>query len=91
MALSLYESMLTTTDNPYDPFDDFASWYAFDTQHGYHTSSFLARIVVNSYELSLADQLLSIEQAIDEIVKYNVLGIYKKVTRPLVIEDTKDT
>jgi hypothetical protein len=75
------ESMLTTIDNPYNPFDDFDSWFAFDTRHGYHTSSFLARIAMNSLELSEPDQHVALEQAIDEIVTENVLGIYTKVTR----------
>jgi hypothetical protein len=72
---------LTTFDNPYDPFDDFAEWYAFDTSHGYHTASFLARMVVTSDEISEASQNFAIESAINEIIRENFLGIYKKVTR----------
>lgn len=75
------ESMLTTIDNPHNPFEDFDSWYAWDTRHGYHTTSFLARIAVNSLELSDPDQHVALELAIDEIVRENVLGIYTKVTR----------
>ncbi len=71
--------MLTTVDNPYDPFTQFDEWYAFDTRSGYNTSSFLARIVLTSDELSEADQSLAIEHAIDEIVNENVNGMYKKV------------
>lgn len=74
------DHMLTTVDNPYDPFNQYKEWYAFDTHHGYHTLAYLARIVVTSPILSEADQELAIEQAIDEIVKENVLGIYRKVS-----------
>lgn len=77
----MIEAMLTTVDNPFDPFDDFDSWYAWDERSGYHTSSFLARIVKNSPDLSEADQLLANEQAIDEIVRENVTGMYRKVSR----------
>lgn len=77
------ESMLTTFDNPHNPFDDFDSWYSWDTRHGYHTSAFLARITVNSLELSEPDQSVALEQAIDEIVRENVLGVYTKVTREI--------
>lgn len=73
--------MLTTVDNPHDPFDDYPAWFAYDASSGYHTPEFLARIVVDSFELSEADQELANEQAIDEIVRLNVLGIYRKVTR----------
>lgn len=75
---------LTTIDNPHSPFDDFAAWYQFDIASGYHTVSFLARILQDSDQLSQEDLEVATEQAIDEIVSENVLGIYKKVTR----EDT---
>lgn len=75
------EHMLTTIDNPFDPFTQFDAWHQFDTASGYHTAAFLARIVITSDELSEADQSLAIEQAIDEIVKENVLGIYRKVSQ----------
>lgn len=77
------ESKLTTTDNPYDPFTQWDEWYAFDTQMGYHTCSYLARICIISDDLSEDDQNAAIESAIDEIVRINVLGIYKKVTRKI--------
>ena len=79
----MLRSRLTTTDNPHDPFDDYPAWFAFDTSSGYHTPSFLARILVSSDQLSEADEELAIEQAIDEIVRENVLGIYRKVTREI--------
>jgi hypothetical protein len=75
----MVESMLTTTDNPYDPFSQYDEWASWDSVHGYNTPAYLARIVVTSDDLSEADQSLAIENAIDEIVSMNVLGIYKKV------------
>lgn len=74
-------SMLTTIDNPFDPFTQYKEWFAYDLAAGYDTTSYLARIVRSSDELSDADQDLAIEQAIDEIVDLNILGIYKKVTK----------
>jgi len=71
--------MLTTIDNPFDPFTQFADWQAWDEAQGYYTCSYLARIARTSDDLSDADQALAIEQAIDEIVKLNVLGLYKKI------------
>lgn len=72
-------SMLTTIDNPFNPFTQFSDWFAFDESRGYHTCSYLARITKGSYELSETDDMLAQELAIDEIIKLNVLGIYKKV------------
>lgn len=76
----LVEYMLTTVDNPYNPFTQFDEWYAFDMGHGYYTASFLARVVSTSDGLSETDQALAIQLAIDEIVEENVLGLYRKVT-----------
>lgn len=77
----MMRSMLTTIDNPYDPFENFKEWYAFDEQAGYHTTGYLARLTFSSEELSEADQLLATEEAIDDIVNENVLGVYKKITK----------
>ena len=72
-------SMLTTVDNPFNPFTHFDEWKTWDEAHGYYTSEYLARIVCTSDELSDVDEALAIEQGIDEIVRLNILGIYKKV------------
>lgn len=75
-------SMLTTVDNPFDPFLQYDAWYQYDTVVlGYNTSSFLARILVTSLELSEEDQDIAIETAIDEVVKENVLGVYRRVSQ----------
>lgn len=72
--------MLTTMDNPFNPFTQWDDWYAYDESAGYGTVSFLARIAKTSEEMSETDQDLALEDAIDEIVKENVLGIYRKIT-----------
>ena len=71
---------LTTKDNPYNPFTDFPEWYAFDTAHGYNTSAYLARIAEVSDGLSEALNAQAVEEAIDEIIRLDPFGIYKKVT-----------
>ena len=71
--------MLTTTDNPFDPFTQFDDWYLYDESKGYHTCSYLARIAKTSSELSDLDNEIEVARAIDEIVSFNILGIYKKV------------
>lgn len=76
-------SMLTTIDNPFDPFDQFDDWYAFDTQKGYNTCDYLAKLSYTSPELSSLDQTLAVESAIDRIVSLNLFGIYKKVERTI--------
>lgn len=70
--------MLTTLDNPFDPFTQWDEWFFYDTYLGHHTCAYLARVARSSDELSEADQDLSIMQAIDEIIKLNVNGLYVK-------------
>lgn len=70
---------ITTIDNPFDPFKQFDEWFAFDELKGYHTCSYLARIVRSSDELSDENQFYALDSAIDEIIENNPEGIYKKV------------
>ena len=75
------EVALTTTDNPFSPFTQFREWYAFDTQKGYNTCAYLGRLARISNGVSDDDNAKTIEEAIDEIVKLNLTGKYKKVYR----------
>jgi hypothetical protein len=75
------EYMLTTVDNPFDPFTRFDEWLAYDTRLGYDTPGMLARITKISNELSEPDQALAVQDAIDEIVNENVSGMWRKVSR----------
>ena len=71
---------LTTFDNPYDPFKQFTSWWMFDEEKGYHSCGYLDRIAKTSEELSEEENQKEIERAIDEIIKYDFMNIYKKVS-----------
>lgn len=73
-------SMLTTVDNPYNPFTEFDEWYAFDQSKGYYTCEYLARIAKTSDDLSDEMNNEATEEAINEILFFDVLGIYQKVT-----------
>ena len=75
------EVMLTTFDNPFDPFDEFTHWFLFDVEKGYYTCSLLARIARSSEEFSLIEEKEETERAIDQIIDHDFLNIYKKVTR----------
>ena len=78
--------MLTTIDNPFNPFKDFDSWFLFDVEKGYNSCAYLARIAKTSNEFTEQEEDEEIERAIDEIIKYDFMNIYVKVK-----EDTETT
>lgn len=73
--------MLTTFDNPFDPFERFTDWFMFDVEKGYNTCSYLARIAKLTDDMSDQEVNDEIERAIDEIIQYDFMNIYKKVTK----------
>ena len=72
---------LTTFDNPFDPFEQFNSWFLFDVEKGYDSCSYLGRVARTSDQLSEEENNLEIERAIDEIIKYDFMNVYRKVKR----------
>ncbi len=77
----MVDHMLTTVDNPFDPFTSFREWFVYDATLGYHTPEYLARVTRTSDDLSEQDQSIDIERAIDEVVSEHAGGLYKKVTK----------
>ena len=71
--------MLTTIANPFDPIEQFTSWFMFDNEKGYNSCSYLSRIARTSDELSDEENNEEIERAIDEIIKYDLNNVYKKI------------
>ena len=75
------QSMLTTVDNPFDPFEQFTSWFLFDVEKGYNSCGKLARIANVSESMSETEFNNEIDLAIDKLIKVDFLDIYKKVTK----------
>ena len=75
------ECMLTTFDNPYNPFEQFTEWFLFDVEKGYNTCSYIARIANFSDDMTQTEINEENERAIDEIILYDFMNIYKKVRR----------
>lgn len=73
------KARITTIDNPYDPQEDFISWFLFDVNKGYNTCALLGRIGKTSDQLSDEENEAENERAIDEIIKYDFQNLYKKI------------
>lgn len=72
------EFMLTTVDNPFDPFEQFASWLLFDNEKGYNTCGKLARIAQFSDDMTQNEIEIETNRAIDEIIANDFLNLYAK-------------
>ena len=74
------ETMLTTIDNPFNPFEQFVDWYMYDCQKGYNTYSRIARLMPSDDEsLSSIEKDRIEDNIIDRIIQHDPLGIYTKV------------
>lgn len=83
------EIMLTTKDNPYDPFEQFDQWFAFDCEKQYFTCSFVERVAQqnNSNDLSTKLTEAQFDEAIKQIVYYQP-EIYSIVSRVVEFDDS---
>ena len=75
------DCMLTTIDNPYDPFEQFTLWWQFDVDNGYNSSGRLMRIAKVTDDMSQEEYDAEIERAIDCLIEIDFTNTFKKVTK----------
>ena len=75
------ECRLTTFDNPYDPFEQFREWFLYDVEMQHNCCSLVDRIARTSDQFTDDENLIEIERAIDEIIKYDFTNTFKKFIR----------
>jgi len=80
------QCMLTTMDNPWNPFTRTDEWLAFDISHGYGTWQLLAYLARTSTELEDEDYHEAVLSAMDDLLELNPFGIHYRV-----YEDEADT
>lgn len=73
------EYALTTRDNPFHPIEEYEQWLRYDEDHGYYTNNYLARVAGTSEALSDYENVRAVNTAIDEILRFDFMGIYKKI------------
>lgn len=71
--------LITTVDNPYNPYDNFDEWYNWDISHGYYTSQRLGSLAKTNRYLMDAEQQRIINNAVDEMIRLDAAGIYKRI------------
>lgn len=71
--------MLTTIDNPFDPWTQYEEWLAFDRSKGYNTNEILARHCLIIDDLPEEEQELEITLAIDSLLSSGYYPFHIKV------------
>lgn len=71
--------MLTTFDNPFNPFTQFDEWLLCDNRNEHNCCAYLDRVARTSPAFSEAENNLAIEEAIDQLIEADFLHIYRKV------------
>lgn len=72
---------ISTIDNPFNPFDDFTSWFMYDIEKGYYSSSKVARLINTTDDMTEEEELEEIERAIDRLIEIDPLDIFIKVIK----------
>ena len=75
------EVTATTVDNPFNPFEDFNSWFLFDIEKGYYTSSKLGRLTNLRDDMTEKEENEEVERAVDRLIEIDPLDIYIKLVR----------
>ena len=73
------ECMITTIDNPYDPFEQFDLWFMFDIEKGYYTYSKIARLSNVTFDMAPFEFDRETDRAIDKLIEIDFANIYRKV------------
>lgn len=81
----LNQCMLTTFDNPFDPFEQFIPWFLFDVEKGYNSCGILARIADITESMTEEEYIIETERAIDEIIFNDFTNVFKKVSKETTI------
>ncbi len=73
------QCMITTGDNPNNPFTHYDEWLSFDTEKGYNSERLLAFYSKASVNMTEEEYNQATSDAIDHILELNVSGRHIKV------------
>lgn len=80
---------ITTIDNPFNPFEDFASWYDFDMEKGYCSCQRVARLANVTDDMSEVEMEVETERATRRLVEIDPLDIFQLYI--IRVKDEEDT
>lgn len=75
------EYLITTIDNPWNPFTHPNEWSAFDREHGYNTREKLATYILSTDDLGDNEKEADISFGQKLFLDADILGIYIRVKK----------
>ena len=73
--------LLTTVDNPFDPFKDFSLWDSFDREKGHFTCDLIGRLSQISDDMTQKEEEAEYDRVVDFIIYHDQLNKYKRFYR----------
>lgn len=89
--MSRKDRLLTTTDNPYNPFIEWRKWYMWDVTHGYNTCGLLDRVAMVPETLGADVEMEAIHFAMMTIVRENLSGHHTLIFRGEELSSVMET
>lgn len=83
-------SLLTTIDNPFDPFENPDEWLKFDMERNYKTAQLLAKFAITSDDYTEEQNQKIINDAIDFIVESPLFTGYCKVSKEIEVSSVNN-
>lgn len=74
-----YDAIVTTKDNPYNPFEQPEEWLDYDHAMGHNTMEYIDRVTYSSPELPPVEQEAAYDDAIDRIIENDIFDMYEIV------------
>ena len=80
------EYMLTTFDNPYNPFEQFDQWLMFDKEKGYDSCERLMRLANISDEMTQKEIDEEVDRAMDRLIDIDITNTFTKIKRTIATQ-----
>ena len=75
--------VLSTIDNPYNPFDNPVDWRTYDNEMEHYSNEYLARMANTSDGLTDEENDEEVERAIDDILANDLTNMLIKVVKEM--------
>lgn len=77
-----HDVLVTTVDNPINPFVDFEGWMNLDIAMGYDTCGLVSQMFMGYDNMSDEDQAIEYARMIRDLFAHDPLGVYTLAKRP---------